>query len=216
MRIISKTSILALTALSLTACSEANTNSTTNTSRINSNTAVVVNSNSAMNSNMTMNSSSTNSTVNSNTGGSKNVSSADADFMNKAAQSGMAEVELGKMASQKAQNAEVKQFAQQMIAEHTRANNELKTLAAGKSFTLPTDVNAEHKEAMDKLSKLSGAAFDKEYVAVMIKDHEKSVAEFQKQSDGGTDADVKAFAAKTLPVIKMHTEMVKGINAKMK
>lgn len=210
------TTILALAVFGLAACGGAATNAvnTTNANRTNgnSNVAVVVNSNA----NSTANTA-TNTMTNSmsNTGGG-NVSSADTEFMNKAAQGGMAEVELGKMASTKAQNAEVKQFGQQMTADHTRANNELKTLAAGKNVTLPTDVGATHKATMDKLSKLSGAEFDREYVKAMVEDHEKDVAEFQKQADGGTNADVKAFAAKTLPTLKMHLEMIKGMQSKLK
>jgi putative membrane protein len=136
--------------------------------------------------------------------------------MTEAAKGGMAEVELGKLAVGKAQNPEVKRFAQQMIADHTRANNELKTLAGKKSVTLPTDVGAEHKATMDKLSKLSGAEFDKEYVRAMVEDHEKDVKEFQTQSATSTDADVKAFAAKTLPTLQSHLTMIKGIQGKMK
>jgi len=206
--------ISALAVFGLAACggSASNVVNTTNTNgaamNANSNVAIVMNSNANTTTNTMTNSMS-------NTGGG-NVSSADTEFMNKAAQGGMAEVELGRMASTKAQNAEVKQFGQQMMADHTRANNELKTLAAGKNVTLPTDVGAMHKATMDKLSKLSGAEFDKEYVKAMVEDHEKDVAEFQKQADSGANADVKAFAAKTLPTLKMHFEMIKGMQSKMK
>jgi putative membrane protein len=210
MKKLNLTTISALAVFGLAACngSATNTVNTTNMNRAamntNSNVAVVVNTNA----NTMMN------TMSNTAGG--NVSSADTEFMNKAAQGGMAEVELGKMASTKAQNAEVKQFGQQMTADHTRANNELKTLAAGKNVTLPTDVGAMHKATMDKLSKLSGAEFDREYVKAMVEDHEKDVAEFQKQADSGTNADVKAFAAKTLPTLKSHFEMIKAMQSKMK
>ncbi len=210
MKKLNLTTISALAVFGLAACngSATNTVNTTNVNRAamntNSNVAVVVNTNA-----------NTMTNTMSNTAGG-NVSSADTEFMNKAAQGGMAEVELGKMASTKAQNAEVKQFGQQMTADHTRANNELKTLAAGKNVTLPTDVGAMHKATMDKLSKLSGAEFDREYVKAMVEDHEKDVAEFQKQVDSGTNADVKAFAAKTLPTLKSHFEMIKAMQSKMK
>jgi putative membrane protein len=210
MKKLNLTTISALAVFGLAACngSATNTVNTTNMNRAamntNSNVAVVVNTNA-----------NTMTNTMSNTAGG-NVSSADTEFMNKAAQGGMAEVELGKMASTKAQNAEVKQFGQQMTADHTRANNELKTLAAGKNVTLPTDVGAMHKATMDKLSKLSGAEFDREYVKAMVEDHEKDVAEFQKQADSGTNADVKAFAAKTLPTLKSHFEMIKAMQSKMK
>jgi len=135
--------------------------------------------------------------------------------MNDAAPGGMAEVELGKLAAEKAQNAEVKAFGQKMIADHSKAGEELKQLAAQKKVMLPPDVLPTHKELMEKLSKLSGADFDREYVKAMVEAHEKDVTAFESVAKGATDADVKAFAAKTLPTLKMHLEMVKGMADKM-
>ena len=137
-------------------------------------------------------------------------------FMYKAAQGGMAEVKMGEMAASKAKDPAVKQFGQRMVTDHSKANNDLKAVAAKENVSLPPDANTEQKETMDKLSKLSGADFDKEYVKTMVEDHEKDVADFQKQADFGTTADVKDFAAKTLPVLKTHLEMIKDIQAKMK
>ena len=136
-------------------------------------------------------------------------------FTTAAAQGGMVEVKLGNLALAKSENADVKRFAEMMIADHTRANNDLKEIAAGKSVALPTEINDEQKSQLDKLSKYSGAEFDKEYVKAMIEDHEKDVKEFQVQADSGTDADVKAFAARTLPTLKNHLGMIKGIKEKM-
>ncbi len=138
------------------------------------------------------------------------------DFMTEAAQGGMAEVELGRLAQKQGQNADVKSFGSKMVQDHSNANTELKQLAGKKTVTLPADVGAMHKATMDKLSKLTGAEFDKEYVSEMVKDHEKDVSMFQMQADSATDTDVKAFAAKTLPTLKMHLEMIKGIQGKMK
>jgi len=138
------------------------------------------------------------------------------DFMNAAAAGGMAEVELGTMAVAKAQNAEVKAFAQKMIDDHSKAGAELKQLATQKKVMLPPDVLPTHKEIMDKLSKLSGADFDREYVKAMVADHEKDVTAFTSVSKGATDADVKAFATKTLPTLEMHFEMIKSLADKMK
>jgi putative membrane protein len=152
-------------------------------------------------------------TSNGNSTGS--MKSAD-DFMAEAAQGGMAEVELGKLAASKGASKEVKDFGSKMVADHSKANAELKALAAKKKVTLPTDVNSEQKSEKDKLSNLSGAAFDKEYVNAMVEDHEKDVADFQRQADAATDAEVKAFAAKTLPTLKSHLEMIKAIQGKMK
>ena len=143
------------------------------------------------------------------------VTGGDLDFMNGAAPGGMAEVELGKMAVSKSQNADVKAFAQKMIDDHTKAGADLKALAAQKKVMLPPDVMPAHKQLMEKLSKLSGADFDKEYVKAMIEDHEKDVTTFESVSKTAGDADVKAFATKTLPTLKMHLEMIKGLADKM-
>jgi putative membrane protein len=139
----------------------------------------------------------------------------DPDFVTEAAVGGMAEVELGRLAANKAQNPEVKKFAQQMIADHTKSNNELKTLAGGKNMTLPTELDAKHKSTMTELQGLSGAAFDKAYIAGQLADHERTVKLFQGQSQSGTDAEIKAFAAKNLPALQMHLEMVRNLNNKM-
>ena len=143
------------------------------------------------------------------------VTGGDLAFMNDAAPGGMAEVELGKMAASKAQNAEVKAFGQKMVEDHSKAGEELKQLAAQKKVKLSPDLLPTHKQLMEKLSKLSGADFDKEYVAAMVADHEKDVATFENVSKTAADADVKAFATKTLPTLKMHLEMIKAMAEKM-
>jgi len=143
------------------------------------------------------------------------VTGGDLGFMNAAAAGGMAEVEISKMALTKAQNVEVKAFAQTMVDDHSKAGEDLKKLAAQKKVMLPPDVMPTHKEVMDKLSKLSGADFDMEYVKAMVADHKKDVTAFESVSKGATDADVKAFAAKTLPTLKMHLEMINDIASKM-
>jgi putative membrane protein len=144
-----------------------------------------------------------------------NTASKEPDFMKEAAQGGMAEVELGKLAVSKAQNPEVKKYGQMMVTDHTKANDELKALAAKKNYTLPSDIGS-NKSTVEKLSSLSGADFDKAYVKDMVEDHETDVAAFQKQADSATDPDIKAFAAKTLPVLKKHLDAIKAIQAKMK
>jgi putative membrane protein len=138
------------------------------------------------------------------------------DFMKEAAIGGLTEVELGKLASTKAVNAEVKKFGQMMVDDHSKANAELKALAAKKNITLPTEPDSSHKSTIDELKGESGANFDKEYVDEMVDDHEKDVAEFEKQAQNSPDPDVKAFAAKTLPTLKKHLDAIKAIEAKMK
>lgn len=140
----------------------------------------------------------------------------DTDFMTKAALGGMAEIELGKLAATKAQSAEVKQFAQKMVTDHTKAADELKAMAGEKNFSMPIRLDAKHQAVLDKLNGLSGAEFDKAYVEAMVADHEETVATFRSEAEGGKDADVKAWAGKTLPILQMHLDMIKGIQAKMK
>lgn len=137
------------------------------------------------------------------------------NFLGDAAEAGMAEVEMGKLAAQKAANAEIKKFGQMMTTDHTKANTELKVLAAKKNIALPGDIGSL-RSTVDGLSKLSGADFDKEYVDEMVDGHETDVAAFEKQASSAKDPDVKAFAAKTLPTLKRHLEMIKAIQAKLK
>lgn len=140
----------------------------------------------------------------------------DNNFWMEAAQGGMAEVMMGNLALQRAQNEEVKRFAQMMVDDHTRSNEELKTLAAGKNVTLPADVNNKQKATMSKLNGRSGADFDREYMKTQVSEHEKMVKLFQRQAERGTDADAKAFAAKTLPNLQSHLEMARTISANVK
>ena len=141
---------------------------------------------------------------------------ADNDFMMKAAQGGMAEVNMGNMASSKATNAEVKKFGDRMVTDHSKANDELKQLASTKGVSLPTDVAEEHKKAMDEMSAKNGKDFDKAYMDDMVKDHEKDVAEFEKASKNAKDADLKAWATKTLPTLQEHLRMAKETQKKVK
>jgi putative membrane protein len=132
------------------------------------------------------------------------TASTDTAFAMKAAQANMAEVELGKLAEEKAQSADVKKFGQQMVSDHGKSLDELKSIASTKSLALPAEIDAEHKALSDRLSKLNGAAFDRAYVQAMVDGHKKVAAEFRKQSQSGTDAELKAYAAKTLPAVEEH------------
>jgi len=132
---------------------------------------------------------------------------ADRTFVTKAAQGGLAEVELGNLAAQKASSDEVKRFGQHMVDDHTKANDELKSIAAAKGETVPGSIDAKDMALKNHLSSLTGAAFDKAYMEDMVKDHKADVAEFQKEADHGTDPEVKAFAQKTLPTLQQHLQM---------
>jgi len=134
---------------------------------------------------------------------------ADQAFVKEAAIGGMAEVELGRLAADKASSADVKKFGQRMVDDHSKANDELKMVAMNKNITLPTAVDAKHKATEDRLSKLSGDAFDRAYMREMVADHVKDVAAFKRESQAGRDADVKAFATKTLPTLQDHLQMAR-------
>jgi len=123
--------------------------------------------------------------------------------MKEAAAGGLAEVRLGTLAQERAVDTDVKQFGRRMVDDHTKANDELKSLASQKKVTLPKDIDAKHKVTYDRLSKLSGKAFDRAYMDAMLKDHREDVAEFQKAARS-SDPDVQAFASKTLPTLEQH------------
>jgi putative membrane protein len=143
------------------------------------------------------------------------VSAADKSFVMKAAQGGMTEVQLGQIAADKGGTQDIKDFGSKMVTDHGKANDELKSIASSKGITLPSTLDSKHQAMVDKMSAKSGADFDKAYVAAMVKAHEKDDALFSKEASSGDDADIKAFAAKTDQVIKMHLAMIKDIQSKM-
>jgi putative membrane protein len=140
---------------------------------------------------------------------------ADHKFAMEAAMGGMMEVELGRLAAQKGASDEVRQFGQRMVDDHSKANEELMRVASSKGMTPPATLDAKHQAAIQKLSALSGEKFDKEYVKMMVGDHKKDVAAFQKEASRGMDADLKTFAASTLPTLQEHLQMIQRINDKM-
>jgi putative membrane protein len=144
------------------------------------------------------------------------VSTEGAEFAKKAALGGLFEVELGKLAQQKAAASEVKSFGEMMVQDHGKANDKLKTLAAAKGIELPAALDEKHQKKVEKLSKLEGAEFDKEYAAVMTKAHEKDHSLFEKAAKDLEDADLKTFASETAPVIARHLEQIKGIKDSLK
>src|SRR5947209_17372406 len=146
--------------------------------------------------------------------GSSQLSAMDKHFVRKAAEGGLAEVELGKLAIQKASSDDVKKFGQRMVDDHTKANDQLKQLAQQKGVDLPSQPDAKDKATLDKLQKLSGEQFDKAYMQDMVKDHTKDVAEFQKESKSAKDPDIKNFASQTLPTLQDHLKEAKSIAPK--
>jgi putative membrane protein len=136
-------------------------------------------------------------------------------FLKEAAQGGMAEVALGKIAVQKAASEEVKQFGQRMVDDHGKANEELQQLAASKGVKLSEDMGAEKEALRERLSKLSGAEFDRAYMEEMVKDHQKDVAEFSQQAKHGEDPEIKNWAANTLPTLEEHLQQAQSTAKKV-
>jgi|SRR5262245_47628939 len=140
---------------------------------------------------------------------------ADQHFLKEAVQGGQAEVTLGQMAVKQGEDKEVKQFGQRMADDHSKANDELKSLAAAEGVTLPTDMNEKAKATRQRLSKLSGADFDRAYMEEMVKDHKKDVAEFEHEAQQGKDPEVKNWAAKTVPTLKEHLDAAENTAEKV-
>ena len=132
-------------------------------------------------------------------------------FMKHAAQGGVAEIALAQLAKEKASNADVKAFAERLERDHSKANDELKSLASSKHVTLPDAPTKYAANAKARLSKLSGAEFDRAYITEMVQDHQKDVREFEKAASSGSDVDVKAFASKTLPTLKEHLQQAQQL-----
>jgi putative membrane protein len=154
-------------------------------------------------------------------GGSKSdpkgtLAESDRKFVMEAARGGVAEVELGKLAGERASNDAVKQFGQRMVTDHGKANEELKELAQQKKLTLPTGLDSKHRKLHDRLSKLSGAEFDRAYVEEMVKDHRKDVTDFRREAERARDADLKTWAGKTLPTLEDHLKQVQSLQAQVK
>ena len=138
-----------------------------------------------------------------NSGG--NLSAKDKRFINKAAEGGMMEVEGGRMATQNAKHNEVKRFGERMVTDHSKANDELKSIASSKGVQLPSS-----GKSMGKWKN------DKDYMDMMVKDHEKDLAEFQAEAKDGSDPEVKKFANKTSKIIEKHLNLAKEVQGKVK
>jgi putative membrane protein len=141
------------------------------------------------------------------------LSTADRTFIMRAAQGGMTEVELGKVAQQNASAANVKEFGGHMVADHSQANSKLLAIAKEKGVPVSSSLDAKHQATVNDLSKLSGTSFDKAYVDNMVKDHQHDAAAFQKEADTTRDPELKAFASETLQTVKSHLTMIKQIQS---
>jgi putative membrane protein len=140
----------------------------------------------------------------------------DQQFVQKASAAGLAEVSFGKLATKQASSADVRKFAQHMVEDHTKANEELLKLADKKRYTAARTMDAEHERLHRKLSGMSGAEFDREYMAGQLKDHKEAVALFEKQSKNGKDEDLRKWAGEKLPTLKEHLKMAQETHGKGK
>jgi putative membrane protein len=130
----------------------------------------------------------------------------DRAFIEKAAAAGLAEVEMGKLASSQAEHDDVRRFGEMMVTDHTRANSQLLQVADAQQAKPPTTLRPKDQAFYDKLAKMKGAEFDRAYMAHMVGDHKKDVAEFKKASSSASDAALKQFAADTLPILQKHLQ----------
>jgi putative membrane protein len=137
--------------------------------------------------------------------------SSDHHFVKKAAEGNLSEVKLGELAQQQASAQDVKDFGKRMVDDHSKALSELKQLAQTKNITVESDLKGEEKEHYDKLAKLQGKDFDRAYIQHMVKDHDQDIAEFRNEAQNGKDADVKAWAAKTLPTLEEHARLIEKV-----
>lgn len=151
-------------------------------------------------------------TYGTNTNGTTVQKMNDKKFVKDAAEGGLAEVEMGKLAVQKGTIPEIKQFGQKLIDDHTKANDQLKQVAGQDKITVPTAPDKKEQDRIDKLSKLSGAKFDKAFVKEEVKDHKTDITAFQQEAQGGSDANVKTFASNTLPVLHQHLQIAENLH----
>lgn len=144
------------------------------------------------------------------------LSSAEQKFVMTAAADGALEVELGRLASQRAASDDVRRFGARMLEDHSKAGDELRQLAASKGLRVPGGLDQKQRAVVSRLASLSGAAFDREYVKLMLKEHKQAVSLFQKQAGQGRDAQVRAFASRMLPALQTHLSMIQDISNEMK
>lgn len=144
------------------------------------------------------------------------VDEKDAKFATDVANGGMAEVALGKIAAEKATNPQVKDFANMMVMDHGKANEELMAIAKTKNITLPVAPDEEHQKTAADISAKAGKEFDKAYVDAMVDGHKKTVALLEDGSKNCKDTELMAFATKTLPVVKAHLAKIEAIQKSMK
>lgn len=139
----------------------------------------------------------------------------DVDFVKHAAMGGMLEVDLGTLAAQRAKHEDVRKFGQRMASDHGKANQDLARLAHSKGVTLPAGLDDDARDKKTKLESASADKFDDTYMDMMVDDHEKDVGDFEKRVRNSKDAEVRAFADRTLPTLRSHRDEAKAIDQKI-
>lgn len=143
--------------------------------------------------------------------GTAGAAAPDADFIQDQLEDGNAEVELGRLAQQQATSPEVKEFGEMMVRDHTQAGEELKQIASKHDIQSPAADRNEHDDLHERLTKATGAEFDREYINAMVDEHEKAVNDVEDKAEGSDNPEVKQWAAKTLPTLRQHLERAKQI-----
>jgi len=144
------------------------------------------------------------------------VSNGDRRFVEKAALGGQYEVDMGNAAQQKASNDEVKRFAERMVTDHTKADDQLKQAADSQGILAPAKLDEKHQKEMQKVEKASGAKFDQAYMRDMISDHKQAIALYEKEAKSGKDSAIKSYAEQTLPTLKEHLQMAEATQKDLK
>ncbi|HZP86737.1 MAG TPA: DUF4142 domain-containing protein [Burkholderiales bacterium] len=141
------------------------------------------------------------------------LAASDRQFIDKATEAGMGEIETAKLAEHKAANDQVKQFAARMVHDHTAANDKLRGIAENKGVMPPARLDQADQKELGQLDKLSGSSFDKAYMKHQVSDHQKAVKEFGNEAKHAKDPDLRRFASETLPVLEEHLKLAKEANA---
>jgi putative membrane protein len=140
------------------------------------------------------------------------LNSKDSQFVMEAASGGMLEVEAGRLAEQNATNERVKAFGAMMVRDHSNANNELRAMVTGRNLMLPDSMMSKHKKNLESLRSKTGKAFDRQYMSMMVTDHNEDINKFQVASNNAQDTAIKGFATRTLPILRMHKDSATAIS----
>ena len=143
------------------------------------------------------------------------VSEQDREFVNKAATGGLAEVELGRIAAQRAARPSVRSFGERMVTDHGRSSEQLASLARSKGIEVPTALEPSQQAMRDRLSGLSGNDFDRDYMSEMVRDHTEDIALFERAAETSTDPDLKAWATRSLPMLREHLALARQVNSEV-